>query len=641
MEPSPLTQQARPESFQPKIVHLYEAIFNEDEETEKSEGFWREFFLLRPDKPRLQQIVSNINADDFLNFQNQTRRLFFCAISHVKAGKEPSDENAFDVSAPSNIFKNSVHSQGKTLTAFLGGVLQKKYTNPSSDVINILAGLDQVDAIFTEFVGLLDITIRHVTLRRKAIEAALSMASGAYQTGLISYFTHRDLFPSLMKYVQDTDDASRAFEPFTLLGLLSNSNKFEFQNPYRLRLDDFVNETAIHKIIKSVGRTCAASRARYVAVQDDLPEGWNLNTTMTFLGLGALAPGAKTAAVPPTNEEAKILFAELPDPGAAILLATYDFANANKLFCFNLVTLPAEERRQDSPFGAFLSLTSYLFQHAYRSPRAASYVYLNLLVLRILIEDQVLCKRMCSDESRISIRLCRQRQPNLPLVSGDRILATAILDTMVDGINHNLRRKLDVDLYIICLRILLRMVSHLSRSRIRLVYHWSELWRCLLSLLRFLTTYSADLANTPNLPHLLDLVVNLIALSLSSGYSFLPGPAEYDDLFYKLVETGEVLTKFRDAYGLASRASNSIGTLILVSSHYYALLESSKTTTRSKHLSGEQVSEVIKQGYETLSITAKDGLDSWDKYREADEKTVLKKIAKIAVSDAQRWLMGS
>jgi hypothetical protein len=38
-----------------------------------------------------------------------------------------------------------------------------------------------------------------VDIRRKAIEVALSVTSGAYQTSLLSYFTHRDLFPSLMK----------------------------------------------------------------------------------------------------------------------------------------------------------------------------------------------------------------------------------------------------------------------------------------------------------------------------------------------------------------------------------------------------------------------------------------------------------
>lgn len=36
-------------------------------------------------------------------------------------------------------------------------------------------------------------------VRQKAIEVALSLTSGAYQTSLVSYFTHRDLFPALMK----------------------------------------------------------------------------------------------------------------------------------------------------------------------------------------------------------------------------------------------------------------------------------------------------------------------------------------------------------------------------------------------------------------------------------------------------------
>jgi hypothetical protein len=38
-----------------------------------------------------------------------------------------------------------------------------------------------------------------VELRRKAIRVAIAMTSGAYKTSLVSYFTHRDLFPSLMK----------------------------------------------------------------------------------------------------------------------------------------------------------------------------------------------------------------------------------------------------------------------------------------------------------------------------------------------------------------------------------------------------------------------------------------------------------
>lgn len=215
------------------------------------------------------------------------------------------------------------------------------------------------------------------------------------------------------------------------------------------------------------------------------------------------------------------------------------------------------------------------------------------------------------------------------------MLAASILDTMIDGINHNLRRRLDVDFYILCVGIIMRLISHLSRSRTRLNYHWSELFRSLLALVRFLNTYTSDLKHLNNINILLDDLVNLIALSLSAGEAFLPSPASYDDLFYKLVETGEILVKFRDNYDLAKRPTSSIETLISVNTHYKQLLEDGASGRRGKHLTSAQVSGVIKQGYETLSIQAKEGLDSWERYREADKKVFLKKMSKAAVADVK------
>jgi len=226
----------------------------------------------------------------------------------------------------------------------------------------------------------------------------------------------------------------------------------------------------------------------------------------------------------------------------------------------------------------------------------------------------------------------------------ERTLAASVMDTMVDGINHNLRRRLDVGLYTLCVGILLRVISYMSRSRTRLRYHWAELFRSLLSLIRFLTTYASDLKGLPHIETLLDHVVNLVALGLSAGEAFLPTPAAYDDLFYKVVETGEVLAKFRDLYNLANRPSNSIDTLASVSTHYKQMLadgvanggKGGKVKVGSgSTLTSLQVAEVIKQGYETLSIQAKEGLDSWEKYREADERTLLKKVARTAVADVK------
>lgn len=82
-----------------------------------------------------------------------------------------------------------------------------------------------MDAAFTDFVGSLDQIVRNgrmstfhpsvcnaracgnwtlrqgptVELRQKAVEVALAVTSGAYQTSLLTYLIQRDMFPSLTK----------------------------------------------------------------------------------------------------------------------------------------------------------------------------------------------------------------------------------------------------------------------------------------------------------------------------------------------------------------------------------------------------------------------------------------------------------
>jgi len=137
---------------------------------------------------------------------------------------------------------------------------------------------------------------------------------------------------------------------------------------------------------------------------------------------------------------------------------------------------------------------------------------------------------------------------------------------------------------------------------------------------------------------MIETLVNLIALSLSTGESFLPDTTSYDDLFYKLVETGDILVKFRDAYDLTKGSKSvSIDTLISVSRHYHSLLEEKG---KGKNISPREVHRVIQSGYDTLSIQAKEGLDNWEKFREANHRTILKKMAKIAIDDAKGLFAG-
>lgn len=220
-------------------------------------------------------------------------------------------------------------------------------------------------------------------------------------------------------------------------------------------------------------------------------------------------------------------------------------------------------------------------------------------------------------------------------------------------------------------------------NKIRLTYHWSELWRTLLSLMRFLTTYSTDLTSNPKIHTLTSSLADLMAFCVSGGDTFLPDPASYDDLFYKLVETGPVISKFRDVYAFTRSPATStpstaqssekavppnndihaaaIDTLLSVSTHFYTLLFHSEggdstaaasvapspkpdgeptpvalPSIKKKNLSPREVHRIIKQGYDTLSIQPPEGLTTWSRWRETEWKSELKRAARCAVDDARQ-----
>lgn len=70
-----------------------------------------------------------------------------------------------------------------------------------------------------------------------------------------------------------------------LLGLLVNYNKFEFQNPYQLRLEDFVNDAAIKTVIEGLRPVFEDLRKAFIDIQDDQPEVWARANPLAYIGL--------------------------------------------------------------------------------------------------------------------------------------------------------------------------------------------------------------------------------------------------------------------------------------------------------------------------------------------------------------------
>ena len=105
------------------------------------------------------------------------------------------------------------------------------------------------------------------------------------------------------------------------------------------------------------------------------------------------------------------------------------------------------------------------------------------------------------------------------------------------------------------------------------------------------------------------------------------------------MENGETLTKVKTSYTLVD--NTPIDILVAVSNHYHGILEQEKGKgIMSKNLNPREVGRVIRSGYDTLVLPNAEGmaLDGWDKWREGDERGMLKRVGRVAVEDVRRWV---
>lgn len=87
----------------------------DDEGADLSEGFWREFFLLRPERPALKRLLEELGPGDMLVLEEQTRELFAQCVEAIKGGRGVAEGHALDVSFPSRCPPNHHTGEGGLL----------------------------------------------------------------------------------------------------------------------------------------------------------------------------------------------------------------------------------------------------------------------------------------------------------------------------------------------------------------------------------------------------------------------------------------------------------------------------------------------------------------------------------------------
>uniref|UniRef100_A0A665V5M5 Armadillo-like helical domain-containing protein n=1 Tax=Echeneis naucrates TaxID=173247 RepID=A0A665V5M5_ECHNA len=201
------------------------------------------------------------------------------------------------------------------------------------------------------------------------------------------------------------------------------------------------------------------------------------------------------------------------------------------------------------------------------------------------------------------------------------------VDLMVEFIVTHMMKDFPMDLYLRCVQIIHKLLCYQKKCRIRLHYTWRELWSALINLLKFLLSNETTLLAKHNIFHLALLVVNLFNMFITYGDTFLPTSNSYDELYYEIVRMHQV---FDNLYCMVLRVSTNTGqwkeaaskvTHALVNvraiiNHFNPKIESYAAVNHISQLSEEQVLEVVRSNYDTLTLKLQDGLDQFERYSE-------------------------
>ncbi|GAA5866411.1 hypothetical protein JCM3774_004672 [Rhodotorula dairenensis] len=290
--------------------------------------YFSEFFCLNPSRTAQENALAALSNSDLLGeYKNNISLLFIHAVRTLKEAKPDDTCRSHAV---------------ETLFPLLRNILSREYENQSYDVMNILAGsLDRSDQVFTDLVSAIDAALQDrktpTALRHRALQLALVVVSTVGQGSLVAYFLRRDLFSTLVAFVADDETKPFAFEATLLLGLLANYRKCEARNPYGVRIEDFVEEGVMERMIDVVSTVCTRARDAYVAVADDAPPTlvasltsfvWSLRLTDLFGGGFYLPPPPPPPHTPPASAIDAGAAAEAGDDGVPVATASDAGASA-------------------------------------------------------------------------------------------------------------------------------------------------------------------------------------------------------------------------------------------------------------------------------------------------------------------------
>ncbi|XP_028978077.2 armadillo-like helical domain-containing protein 3 [Esox lucius] len=625
-----------------KVVLMYDEIFAKEDPAKNNPRFWDELFLMKVNLEYLETKLECLDGDELMKTKDNVNSLFHHCVQTLAEEHQIKVVNAL-----------------QTLCALFRGVHQKNKSASGFDIINMLMGFDKAEHRMKDLMESLDSLLcgegseSLKALCLKLLLCLVTVTDNISQNTILEYVMINSIFEAVLQILSDVSSRGRhGYDAVVLLALLVNYRKYESVNPYIVKLSILDDEPTLDGMGLVVGQALTEYNRQYKDKEEENQGGF-FSTLTSMVGSMFIADAEEKLSVQ-TNE--------------AILLALYEAVHLNRNFItvlaqshpeidipttpttpvpttpttplgttppstdvMNSSELPLDPNLQTSNLLiTFLKYSSIVMQDTKDEHRLNS-ARLCLIILTCIAEDQYADAFLHDDNMNFRVNLHRMpmrhrkkaAEKNVP----SRPLVCAVLDLMVEFVVTHMMKDFPMDLYMRCVQVIHKLICYQKKCRIRLHYTWRELWSALINLLKFLLSNETVLLAKHNIFHLALLVVNLFNMFITYGDTFLPTSNSYDELYYEIVRMHQV---FDNLYCMvlrvstnagqwkepASKVTHSLVNVRAIINHFNPKIESYAAVNHISQLSEDQVLEVVRSNYDTLTLKLQDGLDQYERYSE-------------------------
>ncbi|XP_004631518.1 UPF0668 protein C10orf76 homolog isoform X2 [Octodon degus] len=648
-----------------KVVLMYDEIFMTEDPSKCSPRFWEELFLMKVNLEYLEGKLESLDGEELMKIKDNVNCLFQHCIQALGEEHPIRVVNAL-----------------QTLCALIRGVHQKKKPTSGFDTINMLMGFDRAELCMENLMESLDSLLcaegseSLKSLCLKLLLCLVTVTDNISQNTILEYVMINSIFEAILQILSHPPSRrEHGYDAVVLLALLVNYRKYESVNPYIVKLSIVDDEATLNGMGLVIAQALSEYNRQYKDKEEEHQSGF-FSAITNMVGSMFIADAHEKISVQ-TNE--------------AILLALYEAVHLNRNFItvlaqshpeMGLVTTPVSPTPTTpvTPLGTtppssdvissvelpldadvqtsnllitFLKYSSIVMQDTKDEHRLHS-GKLCLVILTCIAEDQYANAFLHDDNMNFRVNLHRMpmrhrkkaADKNLPC----RPLVCAVLDLMVEFIVTHMMKEFPMDLYIRCIQVVHKLLCYQKKCRVRLHYTWRELWSALINLLKFLMSNETVLLAKHNIFTLALMIVNLFNMFITYGDTFLPTPSSYDELYYEIIRMHQ---SFDNLYSMVLRLSTNAGqwkeaaskvTHALVNiraiiNHFNPKIESYAAVNHISQLSEEQVLEVVRANYDTLTLKLQDGLDQYERYSEQHkEAAFFKELVRSISTNVRRNL---